>query len=97
VTVGHNVVLHGCTVGDGTLVGMGAILMDNVKIGKNCLIGAGALVTENAVFEDGTLIIGSPARAKRKLTEEELKHIGHSPDNYLMYTKWYTGEGGQIP
>jgi len=91
VTIGHQVILHGCTVGDGTLVGMGAVLMDHVVVGKHCLVGAGSLVTEGSKFEEGSLIFGRPAKMQRKLTSEELKHLEKSADNYLLYTTWYTG------
>lgn len=97
VTVGHQVILHGCEIGDGTLIGMGSVIMDNAKIGKNCLVGAGSLVTEDSVFEDGSLIMGRPAKMKRKLTPEEIKKINHSADNYMLYTTWYAGQGGKIP
>ncbi len=97
VTVGHQVILHGCSVGSGTLIGMGSIIMDKAKVGKNSLVGAGSLITENSDFEAESLIVGRPAQVKRKLSKEELSKLGHSADNYLMYTKWYTGEGGKIP
>jgi carbonic anhydrase/acetyltransferase-like protein (isoleucine patch superfamily) len=97
VTIGHQVILHGCEVKDGSLIGMGAILMDKVVIGKHCLIGAGSLVTEESVFEDELLIMGRPAKAKRKLTPEEIQRLEKSADHYVMYTAWYTGKGGKIP
>jgi carbonic anhydrase/acetyltransferase-like protein (isoleucine patch superfamily) len=97
VTVGHQVILHGCEVKDGSLIGMGAIIMDNAVIGKNCLVGAGSLVTEESKFDDGMLIYGRPARAQRKLTESEIKHLSQSADNYMTYTGWYAGKEGQIP
>ena len=75
VTVGHGVILHGCTIDDNVLVGMGSTVMDDVHIGSNCLIGAGSLVTQGKEFEPGTLIMGSPARAVRKLTEEEIESM----------------------
>ena len=75
VTVGHGVVLHGCTIDDNALVGMGSVVMDDVHIGSNCLVGAGSLVTQGKRFEPGTLIMGSPARAVRKLTEEEIESM----------------------
>ena len=75
VTVGHNVVLHGCSVGDGTMVGMGSVILDGAKIGKQCLIGAGSLVTKHMEVPDGSLVLGSPAKIKRQLTEEEKTHI----------------------
>jgi len=89
VSVGHGVILHGTTVGDGCLIGMGSVLMDNSVIGRHCLVGAGSLVTEGSVFEDECLIIGRPAVVKRKLTKEEVARLEKSADNYLMYTKWY--------
>lgn len=91
VTVGHKVVLHGCEIGDKCLIGMGAIIMDNAKIPAKCIVGAGALVTENSEFEEGQLILGSPARAKRPLTEKELAFLDISADNYLKYKQWYKG------
>ena len=75
VTVGHGVILHGCTIDDNVLVGMGSTVMDDAHIGTNCLIGAGSLVTQGKDFEPGTLIMGSPARAMRKLTEEEIESM----------------------
>jgi carbonic anhydrase/acetyltransferase-like protein (isoleucine patch superfamily) len=71
VTVGHQAILHGCTIGDGALIGMGARVLNRAVIGAGCLVGAGALVTEGKIFEPGMLIVGSPARAVRALSEEE--------------------------
>ena len=82
VTVGHGTILHGCTIGDETLIGMGAIVLNGARIGKNCLIGAGALVTQNAVIPDGSMVIGSPARVKRPLTPEEMDGIRQSAADY---------------
>lgn len=78
VTVGHQAMLHGCTVGDGALIGIQAVVLNGAVIGKNCLVAAGALVTEGKVFEDGMLIMGSPAKAVRPLTETDLArmHLG---------------------
>src|ERR1041385_8139367 len=73
--IGHNVVLHGCTIADNSLIGMGAIVLNGAKIGKNCLVGAGALVTEGKEFPDGSLIVGAPARAIRTLDEKAAKMI----------------------
>ncbi len=92
VTIGHAVVLHGCHIDDGSLIGMGSIVMDHAKIGKNSIVGAGSLVTEKSEFEDEMLILGRPARAKRKLTEEELKELKESADNYSKYMSWYEKE-----
>lgn len=94
VTVGHKVTLHGCEIGDGTLIGMDATVMDLAKIGKHCIVGAGSLVTENSVFEDGWLILGRPAKAVRKLTEEEIARLEKSADHYMMYMGWYEHLGG---
>ena len=82
VTVGHGAILHGCTVGDETLIGMGAIVLNGAQIGKGCLIGAGALVTQNAVIPDGCMAVGSPARVKRPLTPEEMDGLRRSAADY---------------
>ncbi len=78
VTVGHQAMLHGCTVGDGALIGIQAVVLNGAVIGKNCLVAAGALVTEGKVFEDGMLIMGAPAKAVRPLTDADLMrmHMG---------------------
>jgi len=89
VTIGHLVMLHGCEIGRGTLVGMGSIVMDKVKIGENCLVGAGSLVTEGSVFPPRSLILGRPAKVKRELTAEEVALLEQSADNYLLYSSWY--------
>lgn len=90
VTIGHGVMLHGCRIGDTTLVGMGSILMDNSSIGSKCVVGAGSLVTEDSDFsEEGWLILGRPAKKIRKLKPEELAFLDKSADNYLMYMQWY--------
>ena len=81
-TIGHAAILHGCTIGDETLIGMGAIVLNGAKIGKNCLIGAGALVTQNAVIPDGSMVIGSPAKVKRPLTEAEMASVRQSAADY---------------
>ncbi|MBX9769604.1 MAG: gamma carbonic anhydrase family protein [Bdellovibrionales bacterium] len=90
VTIGHGVMLHGCKIGDTTLVGMGSIIMDNSRIGSKCMVGAGSLVTENSDFsEEGWLILGRPAKKVRLLKPEEIAFLDKSADNYLMYMKWY--------
>ena len=89
VTVGHGAILHGCTVGDNTLIGMGAIVLNGAVIGKNCIVGAGSLVTGGKVFEDGLLILGSPAKALRRLTEEELARCRLPADHYVEQAKEY--------
>lgn len=75
VTIGHGAIVHGCEIGEGSLIGMGAVVIDRAKIGSHCLVGAGALVTGTANIPDGWLAIGSPARAVRPLTEEELAEL----------------------
>lgn len=84
VSVGHAAVLHGCEIGDNCIIGMNSTVLNGVKIGKNSIIGAGAVVTEGKQFEEGTLILGIPAKAIKKLTKEEIENI---KDNALRYTK----------
>ena len=84
VTVGHAAVLHGCKIEDNCLVGMNATVLNGAKIMKNCIVGAGALVTEGKEFEEGSLILGAPARAVRKLTDEEIEGI---KDHAVRYAK----------
>ena len=83
VTVGHQAVLHGCSVGDETLVGIGAIVLNGAKIGKNCLVAAGALVTEGKEFPDGSMIMGAPAKLVRQLTPEQIEGIRQSAQHYI--------------
>lgn len=91
VTVGHAAVLHGCTVGDGCLVGMGAIVLNGAVIGKNCVIGAGALVTGSKVFEEGQLVLGSPAKAVRPLTSDEIANSEKAAAHYAKLAREYAG------
>ena len=83
VTVGHKVMLHGCTIGDESLIGIGAVVLNGAKIGKNCLVGAGSLVTEGKEFPDGSMIVGSPARAIRQLTPEQIEGLRQSAQHYI--------------
>ena len=83
VTVGHQVMLHGCTIGDESLIGIGAEVLNGAKIGKNCLVGAGALVTEGKEFPDGSMIIGAPAKAVRELTPEQIEGLRQSALHYI--------------
>ena len=83
VTVGHQVMLHGCTIGDGSLIGIGAVVLNGAKIGKGCLVGAGALVTEGKEFPDGSMILGSPAKVVRQLTPEQLRGLRLSALHYV--------------
>ena len=92
VTVGHNVVLHSCTVEDDCLIGMGAVIMNRAEIGKNSIVGAGALVTEGKVFPENSLIVGSPAKVKRQLTEADIEAIRENAEEYLQLAKEYQKE-----
>jgi carbonic anhydrase/acetyltransferase-like protein (isoleucine patch superfamily) len=82
VTVGHQVMLHGCTIGDESLIGIGAVVLNGARIGKNCLVGAGSLVTEGKEFPDGSMILGSPAKAVRQLTPEQIEGLRRSAQGY---------------
>jgi len=88
-TIGHNVVLHGCTVGENSLIGMGAILLNGARIGKNSIVGANALVTEGKEFPENSLIVGSPARAIRTLDEKALANIAGASDHYVARWQQY--------
>lgn len=89
VTVGHQVMLHGCTIGDGSLIGIQAVVLNGARIGRNCIVGAGALVTEGKEFPDGSMILGSPAKAVRQLSEEQIaafrRGAVHYVDNAARY------------
>jgi carbonic anhydrase/acetyltransferase-like protein (isoleucine patch superfamily) len=87
--IGHNVILHGCTIGANSLIGMGAILLNGSRVGANCLVGAGALITEGKSFPDGSLIVGAPARAVRQLNDEAIKLIAKGADTYVRRFKQY--------
>ena len=91
VTIGHMVMLHGCTIGDNTLIGIGAVILNNAKIGKNCIIGAKALITENKEIPDNSLVVGSPGKVVREVTEEEKKVVientKHYQENWKRYSK----------
>lgn len=83
VTVGHQVMLHGCTIGDGCLIGIGSVVLNGARIGKGCLVGAGSLVTEGKEFPDGSMIMGSPAKLVRQLTPEQLEGLRRSARHYV--------------
>ena len=91
VTIGHLVMLHGCIIGDNSLIGIGAVILNGAKIGKNCIIGANALVTENKVIPDNSLVIGSPGKIVRQVTDGEAKSITenaiHYQENWKKYSK----------
>ena len=82
-TVGHNAILHGCTIGAGSLIGMGAIVLNGARIGRDCLVGAGALVTEGKVFPNGSLIVGAPAQARRTLDEAAVAGLARAAAGYV--------------
>ncbi len=89
VSVGHQVMLHGCTVGDGSLIGIGAIVLNGARIGKNCLVGAGALVTEGKEFPDGSMILGSPAKAVRQLSPDQIAGLRKAAAHYMANARRY--------
>lgn len=97
VTVAHHVVLHGCAIGNRVLIGMGAVIMDDVEVGDDCLVAAGSLVTPGTKIPPGTLAMGSPARIKRSLTEDEHALVTSRAKNYVRYAREHRdsrGEGG---
>jgi carbonic anhydrase/acetyltransferase-like protein (isoleucine patch superfamily) len=94
VTVGHLVMMHGCTVGDGSLIGIGAIVLNGAKIGKNCLVGAGALITEGKEFPDGSMILGSPAKVVRELSPEQAARMGMGSLSYVR--NWQRFKAGLV-
>lgn len=89
VTVGHQVMLHGCHIGDGSLIGIGAVVLNGAKIGKSCLVGAGALVTEGKEFPDGSMILGSPAKAVKVLSAEQIAGIEDIAGRYVKNAQRY--------
>ena len=88
-TIGHNVILHGCTIGENTLIGMGAIILNGAKIGKNCLVGAGAVVTEGKEFSDNSVIVGAPARVIRSVDERDVGRITRGAGHYVARGRQY--------
>ena len=89
VTIGHSVTLHGCTIGDNSLIGMGAIVLNYAKIGANSIVGAGALVTEGKEFPDGALLVGSPAKVLRMLTADEIDRLPNNAHHYSTRGQHY--------
>ena len=89
VTVGHMVMLHGCEISDDTLIGIGSTILNKAKIGKNCIIGANTLVTENKVIPDNSLVLGSPGKVIRKVTDDEIKAIRENAKHYVKNSKRY--------
>jgi carbonic anhydrase/acetyltransferase-like protein (isoleucine patch superfamily) len=89
VSIGHQAMMHGCTVGEGSLIGIQSVVLNGAVIGKGCLVGAGALITERKVFADGTLILGAPARAVRELSAEERENLLEVAANYAQRGAYY--------
>jgi carbonic anhydrase/acetyltransferase-like protein (isoleucine patch superfamily) len=92
VTVGHQAMLHGCTIGEGSLVGIQAVVLNGAVIGKHCLIGAGAIVTEGKTFPDRSLILGAPARVARQLGEDDLARMAQAAASYVERSALFRGE-----
>ncbi|MFD2285119.1 gamma carbonic anhydrase family protein [Pedobacter petrophilus] len=90
VSVGHNAIVHGCTVKDNVLIGMGAIVMDHAVVEEYCIIAAGSVVLENTTCETGYLYAGTPAKKIKPITEEQRALLNKLPDNYVMYSSWFT-------
>jgi carbonic anhydrase/acetyltransferase-like protein (isoleucine patch superfamily) len=90
VTVGHMVTLHGCSIADDTLIGIGSTVLNNAKIGKNCIVGAKTLITENKIIPDNSLIIGSPGKIIRQITDDEIKYIKENAKHYIENWKKYS-------
>ncbi len=89
VTIGHQAMLHGCTIGDGSLIGIQAVVLNGAVIGRNCLVGAGAIVTERKRFPDRSLILGAPAKVARELTDEEVALLGDAALDYVRRREVY--------
>lgn len=92
VTIGHGAIVHGCTIGDNTVIGMRSVVMNGAKIGKNCIIGAGAVVTQNIVIPDNSLVLGSPAKVTRPVTETEVQANRRNAQAYVEEAKAYRSE-----
>jgi carbonic anhydrase/acetyltransferase-like protein (isoleucine patch superfamily) len=92
VTIGHKAMLHGCTVGDGSLIGIGAVILNGAQIGKGCLIGAGALIPERKVIPDGSLVVGSPGKVIRELDEAAQAGLQVNAQHYVANWRRYAAE-----
>lgn len=92
VTIGHKVMLHGCSIGEGSLIGINAVVLNGAKIGKNCLIGANALVTENMIVPDGSLVLGSPAKVVKQLDEKTQRMLVKGAEHYVQSNNQYLTE-----
>ena len=89
VTVGHLAMLHGCTIGDNSLIGIGAVILNGARIGKNCLIGAGALITEGKAIPDNSIVMGSPGKVVREISEKQRASLAHSALSYVANWRRY--------
>ncbi len=97
VTIGHKVMLHGCTIGDGSLIGMNAVVLNGAVVGKNCLIGANALVTENMQIPDHSLVLGSPAKVIREVTEDAMQMMAAGTQHYIDKISVYNSSLRPVP
>ncbi len=92
VTVGHQAMLHGCTIGNNSLIGINAVILNHAKIGKNCIIGANCLITQGKEIPDNSMVLGSPGKIIREVTEEEIKELKHSAEHYIQNYKRFKKE-----
>ena len=92
VSIGHGVILHGCHIGEGSLIGMGSVILNKARIGRQCLVGANTLIAEGKVFPDGVLILGSPGKVVRELSDEERQRVAGTSDRYVKYSRRYATE-----
>lgn len=92
VTVGHQAMLHGCTIGDNSLIGINAVILNHAKIGKNCIIGANCLITQGKEIPDNSMVLGSPGKIVREVTEEEINELKHSAEHYIQNYKRFKKE-----
>jgi carbonic anhydrase/acetyltransferase-like protein (isoleucine patch superfamily) len=97
VTVGHQAMLHGCTIGDGALIGIQAVVLNRAVIGKDCLVGAGAIVTEGKVFPDRSLILGAPAKVVRELSDEDVARMRKGAESYVQRQQLFKTQLKEIP
>lgn len=92
VTVGHQAMLHGCTIGDNSLIGINAVILNHAKIGKNCIIGANCLITQGKEIPDNSMVLGSPGKVVRQVTPEEVEELKHSAEHYVGNFKRFKKE-----
>ena len=92
ITVGHQAMLHGCTIGDNSLVGINAVILNHAKIGKNCIIGANCLITQGKEIPDNSMVLGSPGKVIREVTKEEIVELKHSAEHYVANFKRFKKE-----